>query len=197
MEQCRDLRASACAHQGQAELLEACVRCERLHVPERPLESNHVCAGCARGHAVVRLEMDGVFPLTAAAIELELQQKAPGNYALGYLDRDGFAVFYIGRSDEDVRGGLRKWVDAPSHYQHYAPSGRASWGSTRRGALPLDAPALASTSGADSSYSHFAYSYAPSAEAAYAKHWRNYDDFGGCHRRLDNSTAPAAPATVG
>jgi hypothetical protein len=145
----------------------------------------------------MRLDMNGTFPLTASAIERELKRKGPGNYALGYMDVDGFVVLFVGRSDADVRSRLHAWVGAPSQYRAYAPAGRASWGSQRRGPLPLDAPALASTSGADSCYSHFAYSYAPSAQAAYAKHWRNYDDFGGGQRLLDNSSAPAASAGGG
>jgi hypothetical protein len=46
---------------------------------------------------------------------------------------------------------------------------------------------------ADDRYTHFAYSYAPSAEAAFAKECRNYDDFGG-YGGLDNSAHPDAPA---
>jgi hypothetical protein len=42
----------------------------------------------------------------------------------------------------------------------------------------------------DSSYTRFAYSYAPSAEEAFAKEWRNYDDFGGSDG-LDNATPPS------
>jgi hypothetical protein len=42
-----------------------------------------------------------------------------------------------------------------------------------------------------------AYSYAPSAEEAFAKECRNYDDFGGS-RRLDNAGPPArAPGALG
>jgi hypothetical protein len=56
----------------------------------------------------------------------------------------------------------------------------------------VDAPALAGVGSADSGYTRFAYSYAASAEEAYAKEWRNYDAFGGS-RGLDNDAAcPAA-----
>ena len=41
-----------------------------------------------------------------------------------------------------------------------------------------------------SSYTRFAYSYAPSADAAFAKEWRNYDDFGGSDG-LDNAVPPS------
>jgi hypothetical protein len=117
---------------------------------------------------------------------------SPGNYALGYMDGGSFVVMFVGRSDADVRSRLQEWVGAGSEYRAYAPSGRAPWGVHRAGNVPLDGPALAIVCHADSSYSHFAYSYAPSADAAYAKHWRNYDDFGGDERRLDNTMAPAA-----
>jgi hypothetical protein len=98
-------------------------------------------------------------------------------------------VFYIGRSDSDVKRRLHEWVCAPSQNEAYAPSGRASWGVHKRGTLPLNAPAPASMSGI-ARYSHFAYSYACSAEAAYAEECRNYDDFGGRQQRLDNLLAP-------
>jgi hypothetical protein len=41
----------------------------------------------------------------------------------------------------------------------------------------------------ESSYTRFAYSYAPSATAALAQEWRNYEDFGGSDG-LDNETTP-------
>jgi hypothetical protein len=42
---------------------------------------------------------------------------------------------------------------------------------------------------ADGDYTRFAFSYARSAEEAYAKEWRNYDAFGG-GRGLDNEAQP-------
>jgi hypothetical protein len=44
---------------------------------------------------------------------------------------------------------------------------------------------------AETSYTRFAYSYARSAEQAYAEEWRNYDAFGGSHG-LDNETQPVS-----
>jgi len=140
------------------------------------------------------LEMDGSFPLTTEAIDQELTRTSPGNYALGYMDAGAFVVFYVGRSDCDVKRRLQEWVGTPSHFEAFAPSGRASWGLHRGGALPLEGPALASVASADSSYTRFAYSYAPSPEAAYAKEWCNYDDFGGS-RRLDNEADPISSDT--
>ncbi|MGH7894373.1 MAG: hypothetical protein ACREQL_06870, partial [Candidatus Binatia bacterium] len=43
--------------------------------------------------------------------------------------------------------------------------------------------------GVDSSYTRFAYSYAPSAQAAFEKERRNYRDFGGSDG-LDNEVHP-------
>jgi len=138
-----------------------------------------------------RLEMSGSYPLTDEGIDEVLTRTSPGNYALGYMDGNTFMVFYVGRSDSDVRHRLHEWVGAPSCSDRYAPSTKAPWGAHQRQSLPLDVPALARVGiGADSSYRRFAYSYAPSAEAAYEKEWRNYDDFGGSDG-LDNAAPPS------
>jgi hypothetical protein len=139
------------------------------------------------------LEMSGSYPLTDAAIDEMLNRAAPGNYALGYLDGDTFLVFYVGRSDSDVRHRLHEWVGAPSSSGRYASSNKAAWGVHRRrcGLMPLDGVAQGRVGAdADSSYTRFAYSYAPSADEAFAKEWRNYDDFGG-NGGLDNPTPPS------
>jgi hypothetical protein len=137
------------------------------------------------------LEMNGSYPLTDEAIDEALTRTSPGNYALGYMDGDSFNVFYVGRSDSDVRQRLHEWVGMPSQYEAYASPAKASWGAHRRGQLPVDAPALAHVGNAESSYTHFAYSYAHSSEEAYAKECRNYDAFGGSHG-LDNETQPVS-----
>lgn len=134
--------------------------------------------------------MNGSYPLSDEAIDEALTKESPGNYALGYMDGDSFSVFYVGRSDSDVRRRLHEWVDRPSRYERYAPPGRAAW-ATRRGRLmPLDRPELGPVASVDSSYTRFAYSYAASAEAAFEKESRNYDTFGGS-RGLDNEAAPS------
>jgi hypothetical protein len=118
------------------------------------------------------LEMNGSYPLSDDAIDETLTRASPGNYALGYMDGDTFNVFYVGRSDSDVRQRLHEWVSIPSRYENYASPAKAPWGAHRRGQLPVDAPA---------------------AEEAYAKEWRNYDAFGGSHG-LDNETQPVSAA---
>ena len=139
------------------------------------------------------LEMNGSYPLDDEAIDERVSRTSPGNYALGYMDADTFMVFYVGRSDCDVKRRLHEWVDAPSRYERYAPSARAAWGSRHRAHLPQGAaPALDRVGmGVDSSYTRFAYSYAASAEAAFEKECRNYHDFGASDG-LDNPVHPVA-----
>ena len=141
------------------------------------------------------LDMSGSYPLTPEAIDDLLMRRSPGNYALGYLDGGMFEVFYVGRSDSDLRGRLHEWVGMPSSGERYAPFARAAWAGQRRGPLPLDAPALGHVVTDQSSYTRFAYSYAATADAAFAKECRNYDDFGG--DQLDNDARPRAPKGYG
>jgi len=164
-----------------------CFWCERLHAATHALS---VCATCAAKYATMgSLEMQGCYPLSSRAIEERLTRIAPGNYALGYLDGEDFTVFYVGRSDSDVRRRLREWVGISSPFQRYACPSKAPWGMRGRERSPIDAPMLERVCNAESEYTHFAYSYAPSAEEAYAKEWRNYDDFGG-RDGLDNVAEP-------
>ena len=137
------------------------------------------------------LEMNNSYPLTHEAIDEVLTRKSPGNYALGYMDGTTFGVFYVGRSDSDVRQSLHDWVGAPSQYDRYAPASKAAWASRRGGPMPLDRPALGRVRNAETNYTRFAYSYARSAEEAYAEQWRNYDAFGGS-AGLDNETQPVS-----
>ena len=172
--------------------LSSCTWCERLHPAPRPLS---VCPGCAARYTSLRmLGMSGSFPLTDSAIDAQLTRTAPGNYALGYLEGHSFVVFYVGRSDADVRGRLHEWVDAPSPCERGAPAAQAPWATRRRGPMPLPAPARARVGvRVDSRYTRFAFSYAASAEAAFAKQCRNYADLGG-RSELDNAAGPAPPA---
>ena len=135
------------------------------------------------------LEMSGSYPLSDDAIDETLMRTSPGNYALGYMDGDTFIVFYVGRSDGDLRQRLHEWVGMPSRYERHASAAKASWGVRRRGPIPVGTPASARVENAESSYTHFAYSYARSADEAYAKEWRNYDAFGGGYG-LDNECEP-------
>ena len=121
-----------------------------------------------------------------------IERTSPGNYALGYMDGDEFSVFYVGRSDSDLRQRLHQWVGMASRSDKYASPAKASWGMQHRTRFPVDAPALARVGSAASAYTRFAYSYAGSATEAYAKEWRNFDAFGGSHG-LDNDREPSSP----
>lgn len=169
--------------------LASCFWCERRHEAQHPLS---VCPACAATLSTMRsLEMTGSYELDDEAIDRVLTRASPGNYALGYMDGEDFSVFYVGRSDTDVRRRLHEWVGMPSRYERYAPASRAAWASRRGGPLPLGLPAAGRVGIAvDSSYTRFAYSYAASAEAAFEKECRNYEDFGGS-RILDNEVPPA------
>jgi len=171
--------------------LVSCFWCEKLHSGKHPLS---VCPACAARYSTMRsLEMSGSYPLTDEAIDEALTRTSPGNYALGYMDGDTFNVFYVGRSDSDLRQRLHEWVSMPSRYEEYASPAKAPWGVHHRGQLPVDAPSLGCVGSSESSYTRFAYSYARSAEKAYSKEWRNYDAFGGS-RGLDNETQPVSAA---
>lgn len=139
------------------------------------------------------LEMNGSYPLSDEAIDHVLTRTSPGNYALGYMDGDTFVVFYVGRSDSDLRRRLHEWVGRPSRYRTYASPAKAPWGARRRGRLPVDSPSLDRVGNVEATYTRFAYSYAASADAAFEKECRNYDDFGGIVQ-LDNEARPARTA---
>jgi len=141
------------------------------------------------------LEMSGAFPLSDPVIDEMLVRTSPGNYALGYMDGDVFVVFYVGRSDCDLRQRLHEWVGMPSRYERYASRAKAPWGAQCRGMIPVGAPAFARVEAGESSYTHFAYRYADTADEAYAREWRNYDAFGG--EGLDNEAEPTSGAHSG
>jgi hypothetical protein len=146
----------------------------------------------ARRFPLGPLEMSGSFPLDDAMIDQVVVRTSPGNYALGYMDEGTFMVFYVGRSDTDVRRRLHEWVGAPCQYERYAPSMRAPWETQRRGPFPMNAAPAAGRVEAtvDSGYTRFAYSYAASPTAAFEKECQNYDDFGGSGG-LDNTARPS------
>ena len=178
-----------------AAMLASCFWCETAHPAEQPLS---VCPPCVAAYRTRRfplgpLEMSGSFSLDDEVIDEVVSRTSPGNYALGYMDGDTFLVFYVGRSDSDVRRRLHEWVGTPSRYARYASTAKAAWGARRRGRLPLDVPAQGPVGArGESSYTRFAYSYASSSEVAFEKECRNYDDFGGCVA-LDNTARPVSP----
>jgi len=167
----------------------ACFWCACWHHAQRPLS---VCRTCAARLRMMRvLEMQGSYPLDAASID-QVLRTSPGNYALGYMDGDAFAVFYVGRSDVDVRGRLHEWVGMPSPASRLDSFAKAAWSVQHRRQLPFDAPALGRVVYGEGGYTRFAFSYAASASEAFEQECRNYDDFGGSDQ-LDNDVPPAEP----
>jgi hypothetical protein len=142
------------------------------------------------------LHMSGPYPLDDEVIDERVIRTSPGNYALGYLDGATFVVFFVGRSDSDVKARLHEWVGVPSRYRRYAAPTQAAWGA-RPCRRRRYAPALEQVGNeVESSYTCFAYSYASCALAAFEEECRNYRDFGGS-QGLDNAFPPVSPALLG
>lgn len=145
--------------------------------------------------ALQLLHMNGSYPLTDRSIDEQILRVSPGNYALGYMEDDAFVVFYVGRSDSDLRAKLHAWVGAPSEFDRHAVSAKAPWALRTGTTLPFGAPRMAPVSHcSDPGYTRFAFSYALSSQAAFEKECRNYEDFG-CRNGLDNRTDPVPPST--
>lgn len=173
----------------------SCFWCERLHPSEHPLS---ICPSCLEALSAVRfpmgsLGMSGFYPLRDEVIDEVVRRRSSGNFALGYMLEDTFTVFLVGRSDVDVRARLHDWVGVPSRYARHAPACKAAWGATPRQDAAQCTPRLGRVGlGIESGYTHFAYSYARSAEEAFEQECRNYSDFGG-RSALDNEAPPAPP----
>jgi hypothetical protein len=139
------------------------------------------------------LHMGGCYPLNEAKIDEEVIRVSPGNYALGYLDDGTFVAFYVGRSDSDVSDRLHSWIVVDSRCTDYGPSAKAAFASRRRHSIPLGTLALRPVGVVvDGRYTHFRFSYAASAQAAFEQECRNYHDFGGSYG-LDNERHPVPP----
>ncbi|MBN1270484.1 MAG: hypothetical protein JXB04_12910 [Kiritimatiellae bacterium] len=63
-----------------------------------------------------RQEFRGPYLLSEARINASVIRTAPGAYMLGYIDRTGFVVKYIGRADQDLREDLKTWVGKKRDY---------------------------------------------------------------------------------
>lgn len=176
-----------------ASLLVSCRVCGKLHKTEFPLDLQPICPACTGRYKMASLYMRGCYPLNEAEIDEKVTRVSPGNYALGYLDDGTFVVFYVGRSDSDVNDRLHSWVGVDSKPTRYGPYAKAAYGSRPRHSRPLGNPALLPIGVVvDSRYTHFQFSYAVSAQAAFDKECCNYHDFGeSCD--LDNERHPAPP----
>jgi len=80
---------------------------------------------------MVSLNMKGPYELSDKEIERNVTRISPGNYALGHVSNSTFYVSYVGRSDDDVKGRLKKWVGVKGKYTHfkysYATSPKAAF----------------------------------------------------------------------
>lgn len=176
-----------------SELLVSCGRCSALHRPENGLAFYNLCEPCRRTGSKGEPELGHFHALSDRAIADAVGETSPGNYALGYLDGSTFAVFYVGRSDSDVNASLHAWVDTPSRPRRHRSSSHAPWRLRSGPPVGLGTRALGRTAvGIDTSYTHFAFCYAPSAIAAFERECRDYHDLGGSEN-LDNHRHPEAP----
>lgn len=75
------------------------------------------------------LDMMGPFDLDPQSIDMNIPVTSPGNFALGTVDDGTFYVAYIGRSDRDLNGRLKTWLEKPytSFKFSYADSVRAAY----------------------------------------------------------------------
>jgi len=77
------------------------------------------------------LSMNGPYKLDKETIDTKVTRISPGNYALGKKDEKGtFLVGYVGRSDDDVKGRLKRWVGEtkrPLFKFSYATSAKAAF----------------------------------------------------------------------
>jgi hypothetical protein len=167
-----------------------CFWCGRVHRADHPLSVCPTCVG--RFRTMGLLEMQGSYALDAQTIDEVMPHTSPGNYALGYMNGGVFEVFYVGRSDVDVRRRLHQWVGMPTPGTRHDAFSKAAWSIRSRRAFPFHAPALGPVVHGDGTYTRFAFNYAHSASAAFERECRNYDDFGGSHQ-LDNERPPAEP----
>lgn len=64
-----------------------------------------------------------------AAIDKEISETHPGNYALGYQKSGTFYVQYVGRSDHDVAGRIKRHLKKSyTHFKYcYATSPRDAY----------------------------------------------------------------------
>jgi hypothetical protein len=56
------------------------------------------------------LQFSEVKSLTSENVDIFVTSKSPGVYELDRIKEGGFHVHYVGRSDDDVAGRLKKWV---------------------------------------------------------------------------------------
>ena len=76
-----------------------------------------------RGLNMVSLFMKGPYNLSTEKVDELITARSPGNYALGHVEGHAFIVRYIGRSDFDLRGRLKDWLEKYTFFKwSYASS---------------------------------------------------------------------------
>ncbi len=117
---------------------------------------------------MARLDMDGPFDLKDEVIEKEVSAYLVGNYALGFLSKNGkFVVKVVGRSDENLQDGIK------TAREKYA-------GNIFLRLFGAGVP------------NKFKYSFANTVDAAYQVECRLFETFGGTEKLL-NEQKPSAP----
>jgi hypothetical protein len=73
--------------------------------------------------------LSGPYKLTFDAIDAAVTEVSPGVFALGHADKEGrFCVNHIGRSDADLKAGLRDYIGSDSLFKYgYFPSSEAAF----------------------------------------------------------------------
>ena len=75
--------------------------------------------------------IEGPYSLTAQKIAEVVTRTCAGNFALGSVEKNGFCVLYVGRSDDDLAKQLRSWARQHTRYKafvfNYAPDSRAAF----------------------------------------------------------------------
>ena len=115
------------------------------------------------------LNMDGPYDFNKDSIDINVTKVGGGNYALGFIDNnsDNFHVTFVGRSDSDIKGRLRKQLSETKN--------RISKFETKN--------------------MSFKYSYASSPQEAYEKECQNYHNFVNS-KKLINNVHPEKPKDV-
>jgi hypothetical protein len=67
-------------------------------------------------------EFSGMFALTQNNVDAFTMSQA-GVYVLDRSQSDPFAVYYVGRSDDDLKGRLKQWVGTRYVYFKYLHTG--------------------------------------------------------------------------
>jgi hypothetical protein len=69
------------------------------------------------------------YDLTNEEIDKQVTETSAGNYHLGHIEDGRFRVRYVGRSDTDLNGRLKKWVAKYERFRfQYASSPKAAFG---------------------------------------------------------------------